>query len=688
MRRGSSGTSLLKSQNYIEAHGYRVSPLIITNNAVNDQVFNSITNVRSIGTQLLVLDPLNARFVIKNTDLTHHGAAVFSSGDGKIDTNCNFLYYSSTTAKIYVSQQNVDYIAVYDVVFQDGEVLSITYSTRFGGPGSGDGEFNTPHGITGDGTHLYVCDRDQSRIQKFSESDYSFVAKIGSSGSENDQFNRPYDICCDGTYLYVIETANARINKRLASDLSYVGKVSTGDATGYRIFCDAGETGNVYITHGLYYLTKYLKDLTLVGSVGSQGSGNLQFDRVKGGCVYDGYLYVGDYYASANDRLHKFLASDMSHVAIVGSHGNAVDVLMADTGYAAPPAGCTTSWVVDEGTATVADSAALPRATEIKISPYPNVVQMPFNATEQQYANYNIINTNDTVLIGNGTYRYTGVLKDCRTGMPVLHDTSKTYIYYHDGVNGLVVDEFDFSTMAFAGSPQLVLVSGDEYAAYAHLVLQIAPDVFTIFFTRYSAIKYVRCAFCATHNGTFTKSTSFAITVDDADAGAWEESIESNKIWIFDSEDTDYIYGYIGIENMSMALTTDYKVGLAKVKISKTTGEATYIERFENNPLDLCIALDGLNQSETPKTLYYGAGNSPVKIGNRYALYFGRRTATATDCRCMRLLSKSKYFDEDVILQSVRSYTSFAEKFDPVPYNGKLYLFYYWGGPKYMIFDP
>ena len=62
------------------------------------------------------------------------------------------------TGNIYVSECSNDRIQVFD---PQGQFLC-----KWGGEGSGDGEFIRPQGLAIDGAgHLYVSDRDKNRIQ-------------------------------------------------------------------------------------------------------------------------------------------------------------------------------------------------------------------------------------------------------------------------------------------------------------------------------------------------------------------------------------------------------------------------------------------------------------------------------------------------------------------------------------------
>ena len=99
------------------------------------------------------------------------------------------------------------------------------FITKWGGFGSGDGQFSSPSGISVDSQGLvYVVDEDNHRIQKF-DSDGNFISKWGSEGSGGDgQFSSPSGISVDSQGLvYVVDEGNHRIQK-FDSDGNFISK--------------------------------------------------------------------------------------------------------------------------------------------------------------------------------------------------------------------------------------------------------------------------------------------------------------------------------------------------------------------------------------------------------------------------------------------------------------------------------
>ncbi|MFC1600670.1 S8 family serine peptidase, partial [Patescibacteria group bacterium] len=88
------------------------------------------------------------------------------------------------------------------------------FISKWGSPGTGDGQFNLPKGIGVDKKgFIYVVDSGNNRIQKF-DANGSFITKWGSLGSEEGQFDSPVGLYVTGAdegVVYVADTENNRI---------------------------------------------------------------------------------------------------------------------------------------------------------------------------------------------------------------------------------------------------------------------------------------------------------------------------------------------------------------------------------------------------------------------------------------------------------------------------------------------
>ena len=104
-------------------------------------------------------------------------------------------------------------------------------------------KFNTPRGITTDGTNLYVVEHGNHKIRKIVIATGAVTTLAGSSSGSTDNatgtsasFNRPKGITTDGTNLYVADQMNNRIRKIVISTgvVTTLAGSSSGntDATG------------------------------------------------------------------------------------------------------------------------------------------------------------------------------------------------------------------------------------------------------------------------------------------------------------------------------------------------------------------------------------------------------------------------------------------------------------------------
>ena len=105
------------------------------------------------------------------------------------------------------------------------------------------GKFDDPRGVTLHNNQVYVCDRDNHRIQVF-DLDLNFIQSIGSHGKGRGEFDRPLDVKFDTDgYMYVADLSNAR--------------VQVLDRSGHfiRVF---GEEGKGKLPSALHIVDKYV----------------------------------------------------------------------------------------------------------------------------------------------------------------------------------------------------------------------------------------------------------------------------------------------------------------------------------------------------------------------------------------------------------------------------------------------
>lgn len=228
-----------------------------------------------------------------------------------------------------------------------------TFLRRWGGLGSGNGQFNFPLGIAIDGAgKVYVADTLNNRIQVFN-ADGSFVRKWGTLGTGNGQFNNPYGVAIDkggnvyvtdyynrriqvfsatGTFLrkwgnplpenvtspytpfgiavdgagkvYVVDNNNPRSIQIFAGNGTFLRTLDSRDGFFFPNYVAVDGGGNVYVSDSNQHIEVFAPDGSSKRVFGSFGTGNGEFQHQRG-IAFDGKgkLYVADW---RNNRIQAF----------------------------------------------------------------------------------------------------------------------------------------------------------------------------------------------------------------------------------------------------------------------------------------------------------------------------------------------------------------------------------------------
>ena len=184
---------------------------------------------------------------------------------------------------------------------------------KWGSLGSGNGQFNNPHGIAvmRSSGEAYILDTGNNRVQKF-DSNGNFILKWGSLGSGNVQFNNAHGIAVDQSSgeVYVTDTGNNRVQK-----FSSTGELSlsfNGKAPGSSQFNlpegVAVSSGFVYVSDvNNHRIVKLNTNGQFVAKWGATGDGQGQFKGPHGVAVDSGSnVYVSDF---LNNKVQKFTST-------------------------------------------------------------------------------------------------------------------------------------------------------------------------------------------------------------------------------------------------------------------------------------------------------------------------------------------------------------------------------------------
>jgi hypothetical protein len=202
---------------YVSGHLY-----VLSNNVVWD--FDLSTGARTI---------LAGRFNVAGTTDGTGGSARFSVAIG-ITSDGTSLFVAESTQH-----------TIRKVVISSGVVTTLAGTAGSSGTTDATGasaRFNSPRGITNDGTNLYVCDYANHTIRKvvISSGVVTTLAGTGGSSGTTDatgasaRFNNPSGITYYNLNLYVCDTGNQTIRKIVASSgvvTTYAGSAGVADST-------------------------------------------------------------------------------------------------------------------------------------------------------------------------------------------------------------------------------------------------------------------------------------------------------------------------------------------------------------------------------------------------------------------------------------------------------------------------
>ena len=161
-----------------------------------------------------------------------------------------------------------------------------------GGRGKDPGQFNDPYGITLISNELFVCDRDNYRVQVF-DTDLNLLHSFGTRGSDEGEFS-PSDISTDRDgCLYVADYANGcvQVFSQSGSFLRSFGKYGSGPG-------ELSKPRGIHVHNEHVYITEW--DSPRVSVFTTSGEFASSFTVGQSGCVRgittdrDGYLYVCD----------------------------------------------------------------------------------------------------------------------------------------------------------------------------------------------------------------------------------------------------------------------------------------------------------------------------------------------------------------------------------------------------------
>ena len=172
-----------------------------------------------------------------------------------------------------------------------------------GQQGSKEGEFDVIRGLTVHREQVYVCDRNNHRIQVF-DLDLNFIRSIGSHGKGRGEFNYPHDVKFDTAgNMYVADFYNKRVQAMDSSDqfireFGQEGEGKLNEPIGLHIadkcvyVTDWGHRIDLTDHHRIVVYETSGQFVTSFGRKG-QREGEFQYPLCITSCA-DGFIYVCD----------------------------------------------------------------------------------------------------------------------------------------------------------------------------------------------------------------------------------------------------------------------------------------------------------------------------------------------------------------------------------------------------------
>jgi sugar lactone lactonase YvrE len=201
--------------------------------------------------------------------------------------------------------------------------------------GAGDGEFNNPTGIVVTADMIYVADRDNHRIQKFTRQG-AFLWKVGTQGSGNGQLNMPYGVAVYNNNLYVADRDNRRVAVFNATSGAWVKSIGVGGTDVNQLLAPTAiafdAIGKMFVSDRANKRVQvYERDENPLRMVGNGGGKPEEFGAFgAGGAVVDtkDSIYASD---TSNDRIMMFDFSG-KFVKAFGGTGNGPGKLQVPLG--------------------------------------------------------------------------------------------------------------------------------------------------------------------------------------------------------------------------------------------------------------------------------------------------------------------------------------------------------------------
>jgi len=229
-------------------------------------------------------DPRKVFRLLKDNDIAY---VAFDNAvrHGEFIKRPNEQVYANYFPKVFEDKENrYNSLTIYKVPektpAQFSSLQKFAANMFEGGKGTGQGQFDSPHGIAADNNeNILVADTNNGRIEKFSPSGV-FVTSIGMKGTGYGQLGEPNGIAIDRAgNIYVAEASNHRMQK-LTADGTFIAEWKGPEPGFYgprRVAI--GPDNSIYVVdQGRARIVKFSPDGQVLANWGRKGNGDAEFD--------------------------------------------------------------------------------------------------------------------------------------------------------------------------------------------------------------------------------------------------------------------------------------------------------------------------------------------------------------------------------------------------------------------------
>jgi len=191
----------------------------------------------------------------------------------------------------------------------------------FGSLGNGNGQFNSPRGVTDSNGNILVTDTNNHRIQIF-DSEGKFISTFGSNGNGNGQFSNPWGIAMNSKGNILVGEYSGNRIQIFNSEGEFLSMFGQGEIKNVQFHDPKGisidKNDNIYISDASR-IQIFNSEGKFISTFGERGVGNCQFNYPIGITINSkGNIHVCD---NNNHRIQIF-DSKGNFISTFGSNGN------------------------------------------------------------------------------------------------------------------------------------------------------------------------------------------------------------------------------------------------------------------------------------------------------------------------------------------------------------------------------